>query len=109
MLASWQSAGWAVCAAVSLLSLGCGAAAESEALGDDAVAVESDEVGDPAGEAGGGSAERGQADVDGPGGDEGLQIGAPIECGGHFPLCPEGMECMPIRRYSGEVGYGHCK
>ncbi|MEJ7732679.1 MAG: hypothetical protein WKG00_26195 [Polyangiaceae bacterium] len=98
-------------AAVSMLAMGCGAAAETGALDPDAVPVEGDEAGDGAdqGEAGGASAEqRGVADEPGVV-VEGLPVAAPIKCGGHSPLCPQGMQCMPIRRIDGEIGYGHCE
>jgi len=111
MLGAWRSMGWVVCAAVSMLVTGCGATAESGALDADAVPAEGDEVGDPdPGEAGGASAEQPAVDVDEPGGGgEGVPIAAPIKCGGHFPLCPPGMQCMAIRRMENEIGYGHCK
>jgi hypothetical protein len=111
MVAVWRSMGWG-CTVVSLLAMGCGAAAESGGLEGDAVELAQDEDGEQAdeGEGGGASEARGGADVDEPGAVvDGQPIAAPIKCGGHFPLCPPGMECAPIRRVEDETAFGYCK
>ena len=109
MVPAWRSMGWAVC--VALLAAGCGDAIDGGDLEDEAFLSEggeADEADDEDGDTDGGQQREG--DLEEPAPDvEGMAVAAPIKCGGHFPLCPPGMECAPIRRIGGEIGYGHCK